>query len=131
MNFVWNMTKQQWKDLYHDINRKSIMKDDEKISKSAGFYGNCYVGTLSADIQHTLTDGDYYAFVNVFEMGKDTGYATTKLGVPYSLLNDSPKVPVDAVTFEMFKKKFEKNFKNYIEKYNLLEQANAPLANWQ
>lgn len=128
MEFTWNMTETNWKNLMND----NTQRDCESLSKDFDFYGNCYIGHLCADIQHTGDESAWYAFVNVFALGIDDGYAYTKNGdIPYSLLDFDFEVPVNCMTFESFKAEFEKNFTAFIEsktEYN--ELANMPLGNW-
>lgn len=129
MEFIWNMGKENWENLVSDNRRKNGVK----LSKDAGFYGNCYIGHLCADIQHTLDEYAWYIYVNVFGLGINDGYGETLEGkIPYSLLDLDFKVPVRCKTFENFKKSFEKEFSNAInssEKY--IELANMSLGNWQ
>ena len=130
MNFVWNMTEENWKNLYND--HKS--RDCDSLSSDFDFYGNCYIGHLCADIQHTGDDSDdtsWYAFVNVFGLGIDDGYGETESGIPYSLVHCDFSVPMDCDTFESFKEAFEKNFTEAINyRSSCKELANRPLGNW-
>lgn len=129
MNFVWNMTEENWKNLKHDDAQKRYVN----ISKDMDFYGNCYVGHLSADIQHTGDEHAWYAFVNVFGLGIDDGYGETNKGkIPYSLLDDSEfEVPMDCNTFDDFKMEFEKNFTDAINSNEQMKElASMPLGNW-
>ena len=125
MNFTWKMTEQDYKRLLKDNAKKSgaaAIRDD--------VYGQCMVGGLCADIQHTLDCSDWYAFANVFQLGKDTGYGTTDDGTPYDLVDDGPAVPLDAASFDEFKAEFEKNFAAFIEKKGLAEAANQTTPVW-
>ena len=130
LEFVWNMTEDNWKNLKHD---HAIQKNNDNFSTDFDFYGNCYVGNLSADIQHTGDEDAWYVFVNVFALGIDDGYGETSEGkIPYSLLDCEFEAPMNCRTFETFKKTFEKNFKEVInsnEQYKKL--ANMPLGNWK
>ena len=127
MKFVWHMTEENWKNFMNDKNMKN------KTSCDGGFYGNCYVGYLCADILHTLDDSDWYAYSNMFGLGIDDGYGETLKGnIPYSLLDSYVEVPLNCNSFENFKKCFEKRFEKCINSNEeLKELANMPLGDWE
>lgn len=124
MNFVWEMTEKQWEQLKHDH------KKTGKPNKHAGYYGDCCIGSLKADIQHTLDTADWYPFSNIFAYGIDSKYVTTSDGTPYSLLNNSPAIPMKSKSFQAFKKNFENNFTNYIKDNNLSQLTETDIPNW-
>ena len=115
-NFVWNMTESQWNNLVADHKLAKSGETNPKYSKDADVYGNCCIGALRADIQHTLDPEDCYAFANIFALGVDDGYGETPSGTPYALLDGGPEVPMRAKSFETFKAAFEEHFTEYIEK---------------
>lgn len=126
-NFIWNMTEEDWKRLMLDNTKKD--NKDCKIDNHC--YGQCFIGTLCSDILHTLDNTDWYAYANVFVLGVDDGYGTTKSGIPYTMLDDGPIVPMHCNSFEEFKTKFEESFKSYIQKTTCCkEYAAAPAGNW-
>lgn len=128
LNFIWEMTEKQWKQLKRDHSTGKT----SKLSNHAGFYGSCLIGSLKADIQHTLDKDDWYPFANIFAHGVDTGYATTANDIPYALLNDSPKVPIRSKSFQSFKKNFEKDFETYITAdTSTLQLAKNNMPDWE
>ena len=131
MEFIWNMIEENWKNLKHDNEKKNF----DNLSKDYDFYGNCCIGNLCAEIMHTCDDSDktsWYSYSNVYALGIDDGYGETVNGkIPYSLLHDSFKVPINCKSFESFKKEFEKRFTEMInEKEQYKELANMPLGDW-
>lgn len=135
MNFVWDMTAKNWRNLMKD-HKGFDNYDNYSFSNDFEFYGNCYIGHLSADIQHTCDPSDntsWYAYVNIFGLGIDDGYGeTTKGKIPYSLLNYGFKVPMNCKTFKEFKQIFEKNFEEAINSNKELKRlAEMPLGNWE
>ena len=126
MKFVWHMTERDWENFIHDSNIEN------ETDFGGGFYGNCYVGYLCADVLHTLDQSDWYAYSNMFGLGIDDGYGETLKGnIPYSLLDSYVEVPVDCNSFEEFKKCFEKNFEECINlNEELKELADMPLGDW-
>jgi len=127
MQFVWNMSETQYKNLIADHNAKG----SDQFSIDADIYGQCRIGTLCADIQHSLDEDNWYAFANVYALGVDEGYGETESGIPYTLLNDGPAVPMDAKSFDEFKAQFERNFEEHICASEYTKSlANQPLGNW-
>ena len=131
MDCVWNMTEENWSNFKND----HAKKNSNNLSKDYDYYGSCCIGNLCAEITHTGDDSDetsWYSYTNIYALGIDDGYGETLEGkIPYSLLSDSFKVPINCKTFESFKKTFEKSFEEMIktkEKYK--ELANMPLGNW-
>lgn len=114
MNIKWNMTEDAWKELVNNHKRK----DDPNFNRSDNLYGSCEVNNLCAEILHTHDDTDWYAFVNVYALGVNDGYGKTEDGTPYALLDDGPRVPLEAVTFDEFKTLFEESFNEYLSKQN-------------
>lgn len=127
MKFKWTMTERDWENFMHD----NEIENEESIGD--GFYGNCYVGNLCADIHHTLDYTDWYAYINLYGLGIDDGYGETPFfKIPYTLLDYDFKVPVDCDTFEEFKECFEKNFEECINSNDVCrELGNMPLAEWK
>lgn len=126
MKFKWAMSEEDWKCLILDNKQK--YNPDFNICDDV--YGNCYIGDLCADIQHTCDPDAWYAFVNLFVLGIDTGYGETENGIPYSLWDDSPSVPIRSKTFESFKKNFEKNFEKFICKNEKLLKLSQGYGDW-
>ncbi len=126
MKFIWDMTERDWENFMHDN------KIENKTALGDGFYGNCYVGYLCADIHHTLDETDWYAYVNIYGLGIDDRYGETPTGIPYALLDYDFKVPVDYDTFEEFKKCFEKNFEECFNSNEELKKlADMPYVSWR
>ena len=122
MKFKWNMKESEWKRMIDEhINHKD---------SSDNVYGNLYVGKLCIDFVHTKDDDAWYLFPEVFELGKDTGYGYTPSNVPYDYLDSDFKIPVRCKTFDSFKAKVEKLVKDMVVRDNLIEQAEAELADW-
>jgi hypothetical protein len=127
MEFKWEMEEKDWKKLVLD-NRARHTK--RKLDGN-NVYGEVKVGYLNADIVHTMDKSDWYAFSNVFALGKDEGYGETESGVPYALLNGSPKVPIRCKSFDSFKRAFEKNFEEYINQNEETKELVAkPIGKW-
>ena len=131
MNFTWNMTENNWRNLVNDHKKHTF----DSLSDDYDFYGNCCIGNICAEIMHTGDDSDdtsWYSFTNIYALGINDGYGeTVKRKMPYALLNDSFKIPVECSTFERFKAEFEKRFMEMInskEQYTKL--ANMPLGDW-
>ena len=55
MEYTWHMTEENWKNLVADHRATVACKDGEqpRLSADADVYGNCCIGALRADIQHT------------------------------------------------------------------------------
>ena len=128
MEFRWNMTEEDWKRL---INHNALRKDSNVTFPTNDVYGNCYIGALCADIQHTLDIDDWYPFVNLFVLGIDDGYGELEDGTPYSLWNGSPRVPIRSKTFESFKKNFENIFEEFIRNDEKLLEYSKCKKEWQ
>ena len=123
MKFKWNMTEAEWKRMIDEhINR---------IDNSENCYGSVYVGKLCIEFIHTKDESDWDLYTNVYEIGKDTGYGyTNKNNIPYDLTDAGLTVPIRCKTFESFKEKVEEKIKKMVEEYNLVEQAEVELVNW-
>lgn len=127
MKFVWKMEQADWERLISN----HAKKDDKNFSETNDLYGQCMVGHLCADIQHTLDHSAWYTYVNVFGLRIDEGYGETNSGIPYALLDDGPTVPISCNSLEEFKSEFEKIFEEYIEKNERAKQlAEMELGNW-
>ena len=125
LNFVWNMTEENWKNMLLDHKNGR----NGKLSKDANTYGSVCVGHVKVDFVHTLCKGDWYCFTNVFVHGIDTGYSRTSDGKPYCLLNESPKVPIRCKTFDSFKKTFEKMLLEFIDEKHVVKIVGGENAN--
>ena len=123
MEFIWNMSEKNWKNLIADNKKKGQKKP--RFSKDANTYGQCKIGNLSAEFVHSL-DEDWLVYTNLFILGVDSGYGYTESGVPYSLANDSPAVPIRAKSFKAFKKRFETAFLKCIKENNLNAYLQPP-----
>lgn len=115
IKFTWSMGEKDWKRLLADHGQKHNSVFDD-------VYGNVYAGQLCFDIQHTLDVDDWYAFANVFLLGRGD-YGRTEIARPYDLLEDSPRIPLSCLTFEEFKERFEKEAVKYIVEHNLQKEA--------
>ncbi len=129
LNFVWNMTEENWRNLVSDHKLAKTENPSGNFSADADVYGNCSVGALKVDIQHTLDPDNCYAYANVYALGVDNGYGETESGVPYELLDGGPHVPIRCKSFETFRKNFERGFAEYIaSNERKMQFAEMPLA---
>ena len=113
MEFIWGMTEKNWENLVNDHKKHNV----ENMSSDFDFYGNCCIGNLCAEVVHTGDESDetsWYSYTNIYALGIDDGYGETDNGIPYSLLHDSFKIPIEAETFEKFKEIFESRFENLV-----------------
>lgn len=109
MKFEWDMTEDDWKAM------KNLQNDRDK-DDALDWFGNCHVGGICCDFQHTLDPSAWYAYTNMFYAKENSGYGKLKDGTTYDLYCESPVIPLKCKTFESFKKKFEENFKEIIDK---------------
>ena len=128
MQFKWNMTPQQWENITADHNAH----DPYALSRDFDFYGQCYIGHLCAEILHTGDAEAWFPFTNIYGLGVDDGYSETRVGkIPYALLDYDFTPPIDAPTFEAFKREFETRFLAAIDKYPEWQRlASQPLGCW-
>ena len=130
MKFVWDMDEENWENMMSDHFMTKAKVD--RISDTAEIYGYCFVGSLRADILHTLDPDDCYAYSDVYALGIDDGYDVTYRGTPYSLLPSGPKVSTRCKSFEKFKESFEWYFRHFIkDDSDLLALAEMPLGDWR
>lgn len=99
MEFIWNMTEANWKNLMHDMNERIYDK------LLGGFYGQLFVGDYCIEFL-VLDDDDYEVrkngWTNVYQLYVDDGYGEQD-GIPYSLIDAYIDIP-KANNFEEFKK---------------------------
>ena len=120
MEFIWNMTEDNWKNMEHDRNVSSHYD----LSDNYDFYGQMYVGDYCVEFIVSDSNKDtMFAFTNVYQLFVDGDYAYTNEGIPYSLINGYIYVP-KAKTFDEFKALCEREFV-----YNIGTEFNEDFAN--
>ncbi len=113
MNFVWTMDENEWKRL-KDVHKLRQLEVDD-------CFGNCYVGGVCCDFQHTMDLDAWYGFTSLFYVNEGSSYGELKDGTNYDLHYESPELPIECETFESFKKTFEKLFEEYINRHDELK----------
>ena len=103
MKFEWDMTEDDWKAMKN-------LQNDRGNDDALDWFGNCHVGGICCDFQHTLDSSAWYAYTNMFYAKENSGYGKLKDGTTYDLYCESPVIPLKC------KKKFEENFKKLINK---------------
>ncbi len=100
MEFIWNMTEENWKNLMHDMEER----DYNKLSSDFDYYGRAIVGDYCIEFI-VLNDDDYEVrkngWTNVYQLYVDDGYGEQD-GIPYSLIDAYIDIP-KANNFEEFK----------------------------
>lgn len=99
MEFIWNMTEKNWKNLMHDAN----VNNYDKLSKDYNFYGQLYIGDYCIEFVADDAGKDgILMFTNIYQLYVDDGYGEQD-GIPYSLIDAYIDIP-KANNFEEFKK---------------------------
>ena len=78
MKFEWDMTEDDWKAM------KNLQNDRDK-DNALDWFGNCHVGGICCDFQHTLDSSAWYAYTNMFYAKENSGYGKLKDGTTYDL----------------------------------------------
>jgi hypothetical protein len=111
MEFIWDMTEENWNNLMHDINTKYF----DELSDDYDFYGQMYIGDYCIEFITTDVGIDefgrdkFMSFTNIYQLFVDDGYGEDKNGNPYTLTDLYIDVP-ETDTFEEFKNLCERRF---------------------
>lgn len=123
--------KFDWRNFTEEDYYKYVNKRIAGVIDCEDYIGSVFVGSISIDLVD-FGEEEFLAY-DFYVAHEDTGYGY-KNGIPYDYADGNTiDIPYE-LSYDKFKVKMEKLFKEYIEaykgSYSLVEHANRPLEIW-